>query len=82
MTFQTNDNFANRELSIEELDMIAAGGLWGDITGVASAIGSAASSVASSIAGVAEDIYHQGYLFLADKRSVVYAAGAPHRSAR
>jgi hypothetical protein len=29
MTLPTNDDFANRELSIEELEAIAAGGLWG-----------------------------------------------------
>ena len=31
MTLSTNDGFANRELAIEELDTIAAGGLFGDI---------------------------------------------------
>jgi hypothetical protein len=29
MALPTNDDFANRELSIEELETIAAGGLWG-----------------------------------------------------
>ena len=29
MTLPTNDDFANRELSIDELETIAAGGLWG-----------------------------------------------------
>jgi hypothetical protein len=29
MTLLTNDDFANRELSIEELDAIAAGSVWG-----------------------------------------------------
>jgi hypothetical protein len=37
MTLPTNDDFANRELSIEELDAIAAGGLWGWIKHEASA---------------------------------------------
>jgi hypothetical protein len=31
MTFQSNDNFANRELSIEELETIAGGSFWGTI---------------------------------------------------
>ncbi len=76
MTFQTSDNFANHELSIDELDTIAAGSLWGDITGVVSSVGSA-------IANTAEDIYHQGYLLLADKRNVVYGAGyTPMRGSR
>jgi hypothetical protein len=76
MTLSTNDNFANRELSIDELETIAAGSILGDIGGFFSSVG-------SSIAGVAEDIYHQGYLFLADKRSIVYGPGAtPHRAAR
>jgi hypothetical protein len=29
MTFPTNDEFVNRELSIDELEAIAAGGVWG-----------------------------------------------------
>jgi hypothetical protein len=29
MTLPTNEDFANRELSIEELDAIAAGSIWG-----------------------------------------------------
>jgi hypothetical protein len=29
MTLPTDNDFSNRELSIEELDTIAAGGLWG-----------------------------------------------------
>jgi len=29
MTLPTNDDFANRELSIDQLETIAAGGLWG-----------------------------------------------------
>jgi hypothetical protein len=29
MTFPTNENSANRELSIDELEAIAAGGFWG-----------------------------------------------------
>lgn len=37
MTLPTNDDFANRELSIEELEAIAAGGLWGWIKHEASA---------------------------------------------
>jgi len=28
MALPTNDDFANRELSIEELEAIAAGGFW------------------------------------------------------
>jgi hypothetical protein len=76
MTFQTNDNIANHELSIEELDTIAAGSLFGDIGGFFSSVG-------SSIVSTAEDVYHEGYLFLADKRSVVYAAGyTPMRGSR
>jgi hypothetical protein len=31
MTLPTNDNFANRELSIDELETIAAGGIWSSI---------------------------------------------------
>ena len=31
MTLPSNDDFSKRELSIEELDAIAAGGLFGDI---------------------------------------------------
>jgi hypothetical protein len=29
MTLPANDDFSNRELSIEQLEAIAAGGLWG-----------------------------------------------------
>ena len=31
MALPMNDDFANRELSIEELEAVAAGGLFGDI---------------------------------------------------
>jgi hypothetical protein len=31
MTLPTDENFTNRELSIEELEAIAAGGFWGSI---------------------------------------------------
>jgi hypothetical protein len=37
MTLPTDNDFSNRELSIEELDAIAAGGLWGWIKHEASA---------------------------------------------
>jgi hypothetical protein len=37
MTLPANDNFTNRRLSIEELEAIAAGGLWGWIKHEASA---------------------------------------------
>ena len=38
MTLPANDDFANRELSIEELEVIAAGGLWGWIRHEVSAV--------------------------------------------
>ena len=31
MTLPTNDEFATRELSLEELEMIAAGGFWSSL---------------------------------------------------
>jgi hypothetical protein len=37
MTLPTNDDFSNRELSIEELEATAAGGLWSWIKHEASA---------------------------------------------
>jgi hypothetical protein len=33
MTLPTNDDFSTRELSIEELDAVAAGSIWGSIFG-------------------------------------------------
>jgi len=33
MTLPTNDDFSTCELSIEELDAVAAGSIWGDILG-------------------------------------------------
>jgi hypothetical protein len=65
MTLSTNDNFANREFSIEELETIAAGGFWGDIV--------------SFIEGpyVHAALQLAGGLF--GGRGTVYAAGVPHK---
>jgi hypothetical protein len=43
-TLSMNDDFANQELSIEELEAITAGSLWGWIKHEASAIGHWAES--------------------------------------
>ena len=43
MALPTNDDFANRELSIEELEAIAAGGFWSWIKHEASVIAHDAS---------------------------------------
>ena len=65
MTFQTNDNFANRELSIEELETIAAGN-WLD-------------AVESFIEGpyLHTALQLAGGLF--GGHGTVYAAGVPHK---
>jgi hypothetical protein len=75
MTFQINDdNFANRELSIEELETIAAGGWFSSIEhavehGVGAVVG-AVESVVGSIASTASKLWGP---------STVYARSVPHK---
>ena len=52
MTLSTNDDFANRELSIEELEAIAAAGLWGWIKHEASVILHDVSAVVHFVEGL------------------------------
>jgi hypothetical protein len=74
MTFQANDNFANRELSIEELETIAAGGWLSSIEhavehGVGAAL-HAIEGVVGSVATTASKLWGP---------STVYAAGVHHK---
>jgi len=45
-----NDELANRELSIEELETIAAGGFWSTLKHIASDVGSVAEKIGVGIA--------------------------------
>ena len=45
-----NDEFANRELSIEELEMIAAGGFWSHLKHIASEVGIVAGKIGVGVA--------------------------------
>jgi hypothetical protein len=51
MTLPTNDDFAIRELSIEELEAIAAGSVWGWIKHEAGVIEHGASAAGSWLVG-------------------------------
>jgi hypothetical protein len=62
MTLSTNDNFANRELSIDELETIAAGGFWGTI-----------ANFFEGPVGLAQLVYNALDL---GKPGTVYASGA------
>ncbi len=64
MTFSTNDNFENRELSIEELETIAAGSFWGTV-----------ANFFEGPVGIAQLVYNALDL---GKPGTVYASGA-HR---
>ena len=50
MALPTNDDFANCELSTEELEAIAAGGFWSTLKHVASEIGHVAYYVGVGVA--------------------------------
>jgi hypothetical protein len=54
MTLSTNDEFANRELSIEELDTIAAAGLISWIKGEASSALHVIENVGKAAVGLGE----------------------------
>jgi hypothetical protein len=70
MTLSTNDNFANRELSIDELETIAAGGLFGWIGHeITSAVGYVLSPAAHAVEKFGEALMGGG--------NVVYAV--PHK---
>jgi hypothetical protein len=45
-----NDEFANRELTIEELETIAAGGFWSRLRHIASDVGSVAGKIGIGVA--------------------------------
>jgi hypothetical protein len=45
-----NDEFVNRELTIEELEMIAAGGFWSSLKHIASDVGHVAGKVGIGVA--------------------------------
>jgi hypothetical protein len=71
MILPTNDNFTNRELSIEELEAIAAGGFWKSIEHVGSAL-------LGYIEGpVGQSLVHAGEALFGG-RNVVYAV--PHKT--
>jgi hypothetical protein len=50
MTLPTNDEFANCELSIEELETIAAGGSWSHLKHIASDVGIVAGKIGLGVA--------------------------------
>jgi hypothetical protein len=50
MTILANDGLANCELSIEELDTIAAGGFWSTLKHVASDVGIVAGKIGFGVA--------------------------------
>ena len=50
MRLPTNDESANRELSIEELEAIAAGGFWSRLEHAASEVGIVAGKIGLGIA--------------------------------
>ena len=69
MTFPTNDDFSNRELSIEELETIAAGGWF--------------SSIVHGIEHVASVIYHDAAAALQTaEKGVFWVVNGGHSAPR
>jgi hypothetical protein len=50
MTLPANDELVNHELSIEELEMIAAGGFWSTLKHIAHDVGSVAGKIGLGVA--------------------------------
>ena len=64
MTLATNNNFANCELSMEELDAIAAGGFWSTLGHIAGDVVTGAGYVLKGMAYVGGAVAIAGGVFM------------------